>query len=102
MSITLFVLSLAAGARAGDEPVEFSTFTFENDNFTGDDDGYTNDLGYTYGKALFNEFDDNNTPAWLQWLTEDWYISTMKNKQRGIAHMFFQRMQTPQIWTGKI
>jgi len=96
ISIILLAILLSHNVGAATKPLEFATFTFENDAFVGNDKGYTNGMGYTYGKALFTEFDDSNTPAWLQWLTGDWYISTMKNKQRGIAHMFFQRMQTPQ------
>jgi len=75
---------------------EFGTFTFENDLFVGDDDGYTNGFGLTYGKANFREFDNENLPGWLHWLTVDLYISTMRNKYRGVAHMFFQRLQTPE------
>ena len=47
-------------------------------------------------KQTFGSFDQSNLPDWLHWLTEDLYISSMKNKTRGVAHMFFQRLQTPE------
>ena len=81
--------------RAADKVPEFLTITFENDLFVGEDDGYTNGIGITYGKGPFEEFNNDNLPNWLHWLTRGLYVSTMKNKQRGVAHMFFQRMQTP-------
>ncbi len=94
--VIAFVILLSTSTVSADEKIpEFFTFTFENDIFVGDDNGYTNGTGITFGKGPFKEFNDNNLPHWLHWLTKDLYISTMKNKKRGIAHMFFQRMQTP-------
>jgi len=101
-SLAIFLAAFllpVAGADADQKVPEFFTFTFENDFFVGDDNGYTNGMGVTFGKGPFEEFDDDNLPGWLHWLTMDLYVSTMKNKQRGIAHMFFQRMQTPQDLT---
>lgn len=89
------LLPYAVNLEAGEKVPEFITFTFENDFFVGEDDGYTNGLGVTYGKGPFNQFNNDNLPNWLHWLSKDLYVSTMKNKQRAVAHMFFQRMQTP-------
>mgnify|MGYP000197294296 CR=1 FL=1 len=80
------------------EPLQsskFFTFTFENDLFVGEDNGYTNGMGITFGQGAFPEFSNDNLPDWLFWMTKDLYISKMENKSRGIAHMFFQRIQTP-------
>ena len=85
----------ATNVGAQDKVPEFFTFTFENDLFIGDDNGYTNGMGITFGKGPFKEFNNETLPHWLHWLAEDLYISTMENKHRGVAHMFFQRMQTP-------
>jgi len=75
---------------------EFATFIFENDVFTDDsDDGYTNGMGYAWGRAGFNEFDDSNTPGWIQWLSDDLYISTMPAKRRAITYQVFQTITTP-------
>ena len=96
--LIILALSLlpSTNISAEDKVPEFFTFTFENDFFVGDDTGYTNGMGITFGKGPFDGFNNNNLPKWLHWLTKDLYISTMKNKQRGVAHMFFQRMQTPE------
>jgi lipid A 3-O-deacylase len=75
---------------------EFATFIFENDVVTDDsDDGYTSGLGYAWGYAGFNEFDDSNTPGWIQWLSEDLYISTMPDKRRAITYQIFQAITNP-------
>ncbi|MCH8176640.1 MAG: lipid A deacylase LpxR family protein [Proteobacteria bacterium] len=93
--LTVFLLHFA-NAEADDQVPEFFTFTFENDLFVGDDNGYTNGMGITFGEGPFKEFNNDNLPNWLHWLAKDLYVSTMENKQRGVAHMFFQRMQTPE------
>ncbi len=84
-----------AHADTSQETKSFFTFTFENDVFVGRDDGYTNGTGITFGKAGFDEFNAGNVPAWIHWLIKNRYISTKPGKTRAIAHMFFQRMQTP-------
>ena len=97
LNIVLVLLLLTATeAWAEDKVQEFITFTLENDIFVGNDDGYTNGMGVTFSKSPFKEFNNNNLPHWLHWLVKDLYISTMEHKQRGIAHMFFQRVQTPE------
>jgi lipid A 3-O-deacylase len=96
--LTIFLISLLMNSTlvgAGDEVPDFFTFTFENDLFVGEDNGYTSGIGITFGRGPFKEFNDENLPSWLHRLTRNLYVSTMKNKRRGIAHMFFQRMQTP-------
>ncbi len=95
----IFCLTFSAQLDAQDKTPEFITFTFENDFFAGEDNGYTNGMGITFGKGPFKEFDDDTLPRWLDWLVDDLYVYTMENKQRGVAHMFFQRMQTPEDLT---
>lgn len=92
----LFILLFSSMTDADDSVPEYFTFTFENDVFVGEDDGYTNGFGLTFGRGPFTEFNNDTLPDWQHWLTKDLYISTMKNKQRGVANMFFQRMQTPE------
>jgi len=75
---------------------KFFTLTFQNDVFVGEDDGFTNGLGLTFGRGPFLEFSDENLPGWLEYTTKNLYVRTMPNKIRGIAHMFFQQMQTPE------
>ncbi len=90
------IMLCSAGARAEPKTQNLFAFTFENDFFVGDDAGYTNGMGITFGQGVFNDFNADNLPRWIYWLTKDTYISTMNNKRRGIAHMFFHRMQTPE------
>jgi hypothetical protein len=82
-------------ANENDSSFNFFTATFENDLFVGEDNGYTNGFGLTFATGPFDEFTQDNTPSWLHRVIEPIYINTLPDKQRGIAHMFFQRMQTP-------
>ena len=97
--ILILILLTATESWAEDKVPKLFTFTFENDIFVGKDDDYTNGMGITFSKGPFKDFNNSNLPNWLYWLTKDLYISTMEDKQRGIAHMFFQRMQTPEDLT---
>lgn len=97
-ALLCFVIPLYAGlvsAESDDSSNRYFTFTFENDVFVGKDDGYTNGTGITFGKSGFDEFNESNVPGWIHWLIKDLYINTDPDKTRAIAHMFFQRMQTP-------
>ncbi len=100
VALTLIPFSMM-DVWAEDTVPEFFTFTFENDLFVNNDDGYTNGTGITFARGPFKEFNNHNLPTWLHWLSRDLYVSTMKNKRRGVAHMFFQRMQTPEDLTVK-
>jgi len=74
----------------------FFTLTFQNDVFVNEDDGYTNGIGFTFGRGPFLSFTKDNIPNWLHWATKKSYIQTMPNKVRGVSYMFSQRMQTPE------
>jgi len=90
--------SIAGSAVFGvakDSPFNFFTFTFKNDVFVGDDDGFTNGVGFTYGRGPFLSF-EGHIPGLLHNLTKNLYIQTKPNKVRGVAYMLFQTMQTPQ------
>lgn len=78
------------------EVPRYFTFTFENDIFVGEDDGYTNGLGVALGRGPFYEFNEDNLPRWLLPLISGSYVNKGEDKQRGVAHVFFQGMQTPQ------
>lgn len=74
----------------------FFSVTLENDAFVGDDDGFTNGLGFTYGRGPFTSFSKDNTPAPIYWLAKRTYINTKPNKVRGIAYHLAQFIQTPE------
>ena len=73
----------------------FFTLTFENDAFVGEDDGFTNGLGLTYGRGPFTSFSPDNIPGVLHWLAKKTYISR-PNKIKGIAYHLGQFIQTPE------
>ena len=90
------ILPAAIGAQENEGGNEFITFTFENDFFVGEDNGYTNGMGLSFSKGPYRKFSRDNLPEWLYSLTSNLYINTMENKQRGVSHSFFQVMQTPE------
>ena len=73
----------------------FFTITLENDLFVGDDDGFTNGFGLTYGRGPFTSFSPDNIPDPLYWLIKRAYINTRPDKVRGIAYHLAQFIQTP-------
>ncbi|MFT5719899.1 MAG: lipid A 3-O-deacylase [Motiliproteus sp.] len=95
------LLGYSPVASTQEQPPEFVWFTLENDFFVGDDAGYTNGTEIGFGKGPFSDFNQDNLPDWLHWLAKDLYVSTLKNKQRGVSHMFFQRIQTPENISSK-
>jgi hypothetical protein len=82
--------------RAANSPFKFITLTFENDVFVGQDDGFTNGFGLTFGRGPFLEFTEKNLPPHLDFLTRNLEIQTKADRIRGVAHMLFQHLQTPQ------
>ena len=80
---------------AREKPFQFFTFTFENDVFVGEDDGFTNGTGLTYGRGPFLSF-DGEIPGFLNSITKPLYIQTIPNRVHGVAYMLFQTLQTPE------
>jgi len=74
--------------------INFATLTIENDIIAGDDGGYTNGLAFSWAHGGFDVFNDSNTPAWINSLTNNLYISTMGGKRRAVSYMMAQGMQT--------
>lgn len=79
-----------------DQAFRFFTFTFENDIFVGEDDGFTNGMGFTLGRGPFPEFNRDSLPGWLLPIIRRTHVSRGENKRRGVSHTFYQVMQTPQ------
>ena len=96
MLVVLLLLTPLPALSAELKSHDFFTFTFENDFFVAEDNGYTNGMAFSFGHGPFENFSEEHMPQWLHWLTEDLYISTMPGKHRGIAHTIFQGMQTPE------
>jgi lipid A 3-O-deacylase len=69
--VIVLVLLNGTTVQAQDKLPEFFTLTIENDLFVGEDDGYTNGIGFTFGKGPFNEFNDEVLPTWLHRLSSD-------------------------------
>lgn len=96
--LLLFLISSLADCSnsESDNDMTFLSITFENDVFLQEDGGYTNGIGASWGKGVFDRFTKDNTPDWLHWIIKDLYINTMNNKYRGISYGLAHLMQTPQ------
>ena len=80
---------------AREKPFQFFTFTFENDIFVGEDDGFTNGTGLTYGRGPFLSF-DGEIPGFINSITKPLYIQNIPNRVHGVAYNLFQTLQTPE------
>jgi Uncharacterized protein conserved in bacteria len=101
-SLITFVVAVSlfteAGARGDDArpATEYLSVVFENDVFFQEDGGYTNGFGIALGKGTFDEFDQDNTPAWLLPLVKLSYLSRLDNRKRAISYLFGQVINTPE------
>jgi len=95
----IFTLFFIAGISISlpsfsEEAENWITITSENDIIAGDDGGYTNGIAVSWGHGAFDSFDDN-IPDWMNWLTEDLWIATDKDKRRAVSYLIAQQMFTP-------
>ncbi len=94
LSLSLVFSQQACAEQRNVDVAQVRGFVFENDLFTFDDDGYTNDWAYGWGYGGFDSFEER-TPAWMEWLVEDSYIATMPDKERAISYGVVQQIFTP-------
>jgi len=88
----------AAESRQGrsSPATEYISVVFENDVFFQEDGGYTNGFGVALGKGTFDEFDRDNTPAWLLPLVKATYLNRLAKRKRAISYLFGQVINTPE------
>lgn len=78
--------------------VAFTSFTFENDLFTGvgNDRHYTGGLRLSYASKPFAEFNDDNTYPWMRKLFGSMNLFRREDYQRSIAYGVGQMITTPE------
>lgn len=69
--------------------------SWENDFIDDDDSGYTNGFGISWGKGFFNEFSDDNLPAWLNAIAQRLPYSNDAAFQHSVSYQLSQQMYTP-------
>lgn len=96
----------AAGVNAEDQHQQvlatsngdWVQFSFENDAFgliNTSDNGYSNGLEWSWGKAIVDDFDELNMPTWLTGLYGYSYLNHGASRQYQISYSVSQRMYTP-------
>lgn len=73
-------------------------FTFENDAMSAinkSDDGYSNGIGFNWGRSDYDDFSSIGMPNWLRYISEWTYINQGDSKQYSIAYGISQSMYTP-------
>jgi hypothetical protein len=69
--------------------------TIDNDLGSGNDNGYTGGFLYSWGTGGYSDFDAENLPAWIHYLTKDLYIATLADRQRAVAYGIAGKAFTP-------
>ena len=96
--ISLLTLLFSLNASANESNGDWVEFTFENDAFGlihTSDNGYSNGLDWSWGKAVVNDFDELTLPTWLDSLYGWTYLNQGDNRQYQISYSVSQRMYTP-------
>ena len=95
LTILISWVSTALAGDTGDDVRHWREVIADNDLFSGDDDGYTGGIAYSWGHTGFSDFGSGNLPDWIHAVTGDWYISTIPGRRRAIAYTIGQKVFTP-------
>lgn len=88
----LLVAGLPLSAQA--EP-DWVQLTWENDLFVGEDDGYTNGLGFSWGHRDLTGAEDPSLPGWIAFLAGGAYIANLPQREYAVSYGIGQTMYTP-------
>ncbi|PMG77948.1 hypothetical protein BCU84_09645 [Shewanella sp. 10N.286.51.B7] len=93
-----FLSLISQSTLANESNNDWVQFTFENDAFgliDTSDNGYSNGLDWSWGKAVVNDYDDIDLPGWLETLYGWSYLNQGSNRQYQVSYSVSQRMYTP-------
>lgn len=88
------LLLVALSPRAQAEP-DWAQVTWENDWFVGEDDGYTNGLGFSWGHRGLSGTGDRSLPGWVSFLAGRTYLSKLPHREYAASYGIGQTMYTP-------
>lgn len=81
-----------------EEITHWSQFTFENDALSAinkSDDGYSNGIGFSWGRSDYNDYALIEMPSWLRYMSEWTFINQGNSKQYSVTFGVSQLMYTP-------
>ena len=74
---------------------DYFSFSFENDVFYEEDDGYSNGLIFNWGDYNVEALNDSSLPTWVAYLADKTYINNYQDRQYSIQYTVGQFIQTP-------
>lgn len=74
---------------------QWAQLTWENDIIAGDDAGYTNGIGISWGQNGLDSFDNDGVPSWLYQLIKNTPFAQDIERQRAASYVVAQKMYTP-------
>lgn len=74
---------------------DWAQLTWENDLFVGEDDGYTNGLGFSWGHRSLTGARDQSLPDWIAFLASRTYIASLPQREYAVSYGVGQTMYTP-------
>ncbi|KKN83321.1 hypothetical protein LCGC14_0300700 [marine sediment metagenome] len=88
-------LGFISCAAQGQTETDWIQLNWENDFFAGEDNGYTNGTGVSWGRRGLEQFDGQSLPGWLGFLAEKTYLANFSGRQRAVSYTLGQAMYTP-------
>lgn len=92
--IIIVLLLFTPLSYANDEPLDFFSFTFENDYFTTDDGLYSNGLILSWGYNELGSLEIDTLPPWIAYLAQKSYLTSEPNKNYSVTYRFAHLLQT--------
>lgn len=94
---TLMIIALLLFSPLSDAdqpPLDFFSFTFENDSFFKDDGLYSNGLIVSWGYNELSRLDSETLPAWIAYLVQKNYLTSEPDKSYSVTYRFAHLIQT--------
>lgn len=92
--IIILLLLFAPLSDANDKPLDFFSFTFENDEFFKDDGLYTNGLILSWGYNELRDLEGEILPSWISYLAQKSYLTSKPDKIYSVTYRFAHLLQT--------
>ncbi len=93
--VTVVLLLVNMSYAETEKPQQWINLTWENDFIAGDDSGYTNGIGVSWGYAPFAEFNQDNLPDWLYSISQLLPYSSDASRTHAVSYRMAQLMYTP-------
>lgn len=82
--------------NTADADADWIQFTWENDLFAGEDDGYTNGLAFAWGHEALQRSGGAELPRWLGALVSASHLGGYQDRELAVSYALAHAMYTPQ------